>query len=824
MDKESILWASFLHDMGKLFQKCQWWETSDNAETNTKKAFQEFLKGKSPDQKWFPEIFQEHFNPLFLLSYYSCEGDIEEGKSSGKLEESVLPYVKIISRADQLSGWETDEPNPLHRQRLISIFSKVKVDELFAKENYFLPITPLSDDETMFPKKNTAGNEESKDFDKLLKAFIKELNEYFKNKDDPDFETFYFLAQKYLWCIPSPHLKANPDVSFFEHVKSTAAIAAILLNDYEKSKNEAGIHDSQLKRFALVGFDISGIQDFIYAIASKGAAKSLKGRSFYLQLLEMAISRYMLDRFELPVTNIIYCGGGKGFVLAPAEKMDQLPGIEKNIDDFLFGKMDTKVFVGTAYEPFNEEGFKQFNLVLENLILKMDKKKKQKFSSIIEEKYEDLFAPETVQIEPESCSICGKEGKPVKVDEEGVRWCDQCNRFKDLGTHLRQAEAISEGKEKTTGSEFPVEFDFRDHKYFYEFLTEKNLAKPMAPGKILYCLNQTGLFSKHFHKQTRTGFLFTAGNQVPTKTNSWEVMEFSDMADDSTGAKKLGVVRGDVDNLGLIFARGLGEKISMGRVSQLSFLMKHFFSTMANLYFKKERCEFIVYSGGDDFFVIGPWDRLIDDLVTFRKKFADYTCQNPAFSFSASFTIYNPHYPAFKFAEVAGLQEKKAKENQDKNEKYEKNSISFLDKIVFWEDFYPLQKLEEILVDLVKDKGISKSYIQLLQRIAQYNSLGRMKPENETELRQHARFHRWKWYYAWQVARMLERIKPKKKKEVEIPLKQINDFLLSSIYDDYRFINSESLYLIEVPARWAELRTRTIKSKVQNKKIGGKHE
>ncbi len=831
MDKESFLWASFLHDMGKLFQNCRCRETPDNVETDTKKAFQEFLKGKSPDQKWFPGIFQQHFDTLFLLSYYSCEGDIDEGKTSGKLAESVLPYIKIISRADQLSGWETEEPNFLHRQQLISIFSKVKVDELFARENYFLPITPLSDDESMFPKKSTAGNEESKNFDELLKAFIEELKEYFKNKDHPDFETFYYLAQKYLWCIPSPHLKTNPDVSFFEHVKSTAAIAAILLNDYEESKNEAGIYDSRVKRFALVGFDISGIQDFIYAIASQGAAKSLKGRSFYLQLLEMAISRYMLDCFELPVTNIIYCGGGKGFVLAPAAKMHLLSKIEENIDDFLFEKMDTKVFVGTAYEPFDEEGFKQFNLVLENLIKKMDKKKKQKFSSIIEEKYEDLFAPENVQIQPETCSICGKEEKPVKKDEDGVRWCDQCNRFKDLGTHLRQAEAISEGKEKTADSEFSLEFAFGDRNYCYEFITEKNLAKPIAPGKILYCLNNTGLFSKHFHKQTRTGFLFTAGNQVPTKSNSWEVMEFNDMAEASAGAKKLGVVRGDVDNLGLIFARGLGEKISMGRISQLSFLMKHFFSAVANLYFKKERCEFIVYSGGDDFFVIGPWDRLIDDLVTYRKRFADYTCQNPAFSFSASFTIFNPHYPAFKFAEVAGQQEKKAKENQNPKEKCEKNSIGFLDKIVFWEDFYPLQDLEKKLVKLVEDEDISRSYLQLLQRIAQYNSLGRMKPVNETELRQHARFHRWKWYYAWQVARMLERIK--RKKEVEIPLKQIKDFLeqikdflLSSIYDGYRFINSDSLYLIEVPARWAELRTRTIKSKLQNtiKNIGGKHE
>jgi CRISPR-associated protein Csm1 len=676
----------------------------------------------------------------------------------------------------------------------------------------------------MFPGKAMDENEVRKDFDKLLKKFIRELNGYINNKDRPDFETFYYLAQKYLWCIPSPHLHTKPDVSFFEHIKSTAAIAAILLKDFEKNKDVNSLFDSQVKRFALVGFDISGIQDFIYTIASKGAAKSLKGRSFYLQLLEMAISRYFLDVFELPVTNIIYCGGGKGFFLAPAEEMNRLPEIEENINDFLFAKMDTKVFVGTAYEAFNGEGFKQFNRVLENLILKMEKKKKQKFSSIIQRKYDYLFDPEKMQIKPISCSICGKEVDSVKEDEDGVRWCEQCNLFKDLGTYLRQAAAISEKKGKKADNEFFVEFNFKDpnYCYFYEFISEKNPAKLLVPGGIFYCLNDTEHFSNHIRKEIRTGFLFTAGNQVPLKGNSGKVKEFTDMAEGSTGTRKLGVVRGDVDNLGLIFARGLGEKISLGRISQLSFLMKHFFSSMANLYFNSKHNEFIVYSGGDDFFVIGPWDRLIDDLIIFRKKFAAYTCHNPVFSFSASFTVYNPQYPAFRFAEVAGRQEKNAKENQNSKEKCEKNSISFLDKIVFWNDFYPLHDLEEKLVELVEEKELSRSYIQLLQRIAQYNSLGRMKPMDETELRQYARFHRWKWYYAWQTARLLER--QTRKKEVEILLEKIKDFLFSSIYDGYRFINQESLDLIEVPARWAELRTRIIKEKLPDKNIGGNHE
>jgi hypothetical protein len=126
--------------------------------------------------------------------------------------------------------------------------------------------------------------------------------------------------------------------------------------------------------------------------------------------------------------------------------------------------------------------------------------------------------------------------------------------------------------------------------------------------------------------------------------------------------------------------------------------------------------------------------------------------------------------------------------------------------VVFWDDFLRLKELADELVDLLERKVFNKSYIQLLQRIAQYNSLGRLKPQDHNELRQHARFHRWKWYYAWQAARLLER--QKNKNQVKIPLDHINDFLFLSVYKGYAFINTESLYLIEIPARWAELKTR----------------
>ncbi len=750
MNNETILWASFFHHMGKRVQYPEW------------------------------------------------------------LETAIKTYTETITRADQLAGWEQEETGTKSNEtRLVSIFSKVNKDptppenqDKTGTQRYLIPLTPLANDKSVFPvEKDKDPKEEEKKFNALMETFAGELTTYMEHKEKPGFDTFYYLAQKYLWCIPTPHFKTEPHVSLFEHLKATAAVASIL-------------HDSGGKEeFALVGFDISGIQDFIYTVTSKGAAKSLKGRSFYLQLLEMAISRFILETLKLPITNVVYTGGGKGILLAPPSKMTKLKNIEKHINAFLFERMDTKVYVGTAYESFDGEDFKQFNIILGRLMEKLQKKKKQKFASIIETKYDVLFEPSVKA--RESCSICGKEEKPAKVDEDGNKWCEQCLLFKDLGTWLRDAGAALETIDDKEKRERTVTFKFGEQEYGYTFLKGNELKNP-PDGKMLYCLNDTQMFSTLIRGETPTGYLFIAGNQVPLKENSKDVMEFTDIAESSEGTQKLGVVRGDVDNLGNIFSKGLGEKTTLGRISQLSFLLKHFFSSTANLIFPAHNQEFIVYSGGDDFFVIGPWNRLIDDLAAFRDAFKNYTCENPAFSFSASFSVFNSRYPAFKFAEVAGDGEKKAKEN--KTEGREKNSVSFLGKVVFWDDFYHLKELEEELVSMVREADIGKSYIQLLQRIAQYNSLGRVKPKDGIELRQSARFHRWKWYYAWQAARLVERLKQKNKKkyqnDLEQPLLEIDNFLFSSTYKTHRFINDDSLYLIEIPARWAELKT---------KKQGGKN-
>jgi len=95
----------------------------------------------------------------------------------------------------------------------------------------------------------------------------------------------------------------------------------------------------------LIGGDISGVQNFIYTLSAKGAAKTLRGRSFYLQLLNEAVLRYVLRELGLPTTNVIYSGGGHFYLLAPPSAAQRLADIQQKIDRVLVKHHGTALYL-----------------------------------------------------------------------------------------------------------------------------------------------------------------------------------------------------------------------------------------------------------------------------------------------------------------------------------------------------------------------------------------------------------------------------------------------------------------------------------------------
>ncbi|MCZ7545761.1 MAG: hypothetical protein M5R40_20580 [Anaerolineae bacterium] len=65
-------------------------------------------------------------------------------------------------------------------------------------------------------------------------------------------------------------------------------------------------------------------------------------------------------------------------------------------------------------------------------------------------------------------------------------------------------------------------------------------------------------------------------NLVPLDAHS-QIVTFDDLQDCARGIHRLGVLRMDVDNLGDVFSRGLGDDATLSRLAALSRVMALFF-------------------------------------------------------------------------------------------------------------------------------------------------------------------------------------------------------------------------------------------------------
>lgn len=287
-----------------------------------------------------------------------------------------------------MSAWEREKRDKgkgkSKKDPLISVFSRINIEKGdLPKTAYYYP-KKLSMNREIFPVTEI---NENLGYNKLWSSFIKEIEKMRKITEfSLYFNTLYFILQKYTWAIPSATYVDILDISLFEHLKTTCAIASCLtyVEDeridllikalYKKWKIEETLRKEGLKGkelfyktdeefrkrandnekkiikekfFILIGGDISGIQDFIYSISSKGAAKSLKGRSFYLQILTEVIAKYVLKRLELPITNLLYVGEDHFFILAPKSLEDKFYDVKKKVGDILieYHKGDLYLFL-----------------------------------------------------------------------------------------------------------------------------------------------------------------------------------------------------------------------------------------------------------------------------------------------------------------------------------------------------------------------------------------------------------------------------------------------------------------------------------------------
>ena len=147
------------------------------------------------------------------------------------------------------------------------------------------------------------------------------------------------------------------DISLYDQLKLTAALAACV-SEYLQQAAAFSLLDTptELRRkpaFLLYTADFSRIQRFIYTVHTEGALRSLRSRSFFLELLMEHYMNELLDGCGLTRTNIIYSGGGHCYLLLPNTAAVQQPLADWNraFNGWLNEQFGVQLFLANGWTP-----------------------------------------------------------------------------------------------------------------------------------------------------------------------------------------------------------------------------------------------------------------------------------------------------------------------------------------------------------------------------------------------------------------------------------------------------------------------------------------
>ncbi len=471
------------------------------------------------------------------------------------------------------------------------------------------------------------------------------------------------ILEANLSLVPSSTAKDElADISLYDHLKLTAALSSCMFDYLQENRIEdyktllflQGREFQKENVFLLFSMDVSGIQKFIYTIHSEGALKNLRARSFYLEIMMEHIMDTLLERLELSRANIIYAGGGHCYLLlANTEKTRKIiSDFEQELNQWMLEQFDIALYVAAGWQAcsgnaLRDEPAGSYAEIFKSVSNEISRKKSMRYGP---EQILRLNGKRNGDYARE-CKVCKRVDH---LTEEGI--CQICASILHMSKDILYTDFFSVTRtQEKQGLPLP----------FGAFMTAENgdsLRRRMTKDAgYVRAYGKNQMFSgKHIAAK------IWVGNYTTGET-------FEELAGQAEGIERIGILRADVDNLGKTFVSGFeSEKygnryVTLTRTAvlsrQLSLFFKHHINTILkhpkytlNGKVKKDRKAAVVYSGGDDLFLVGAWDDILELAVDIRQEFEKYT--EGTLSLSAGLGLYQPKFPIHVSAgETADLEE-----------------------------------------------------------------------------------------------------------------------------------------------------------------------
>jgi CRISPR-associated protein Csm1 len=686
--------------------------------------------------------------------------------------ETLLQW--IIATADRVaSGFEREdfetynnaEENHIGRNhfqsRLWTLFEQVRLAEnakrpdAAADFHWRYRLQPLSP-KNIFPVKRDgyepSQNEPAQaEYRALWEDFLKALEKIPKSHRQQWplwLDHLDTLWQSYTHAIPSSTFGKNkPEVSLYDHSKATAAFAVALwrwhvaqdnLSDVDAIRQHKDRADWDEKKFLLVQGDFFGIQDFIFsegAETNKKAAKLLRGRSFQVSLFTELTALKVLEACELPSSSQIINAAGKFLIVAPNTPAirEKLENVRQELNQWFLEHTFGLAGLGLVGKPASCSDFLQdrFKGLMTALFEDLETAKLSRFA--LTDDAPRVFAVEYPQ------GVCAYNTRlPADAEGSAPLSRDQIAIGEALAGKNRLL-VVRDEAELRKGSvkrlEVPV-FGYRigftededvTGKFgalaqsgglvrCWDFSFPQNLKESLWHGYARRYINaHVPVFGEHdYLTSDKYRGVEEDEDCRPGNPKTFNYLACEDRAPDGDGnwlgQIALATLKGDVDNLGLIFQKGLAHN-TFAKMAALSRQMNAFFAVWLPAYCKEKYPNtYTVFAGGDDFFLIGPWRSTQKLAAEMSEHFKAFVAENPEIHFSVGMVTTKPGYPVHALAEQAETALEKAK-GYERTEGEKKNAVCLYNEVVPWSEWKVLTGLEQEIRELADTYRLSTGYV-----------------------------------------------------------------------------------------------------------------
>ncbi|MBB5022244.1 type III-A CRISPR-associated protein Cas10/Csm1 [Desulfurispira natronophila] len=604
------------------------------------------------------------------------------------------------------------------------------------------------------------------------------------------------LMERHCWSIPSATVSYESgkfvptptNISLYDHSRATSAIATALYAWHQEEDDidhaQAGqlvekVKDREAEKFCFIQGDFSGIQHFIFDAggeSNKFAAKILRAKSFYVSMATEAAAHAICHKLNLPLSSIVMNAGGKFTILAANTNnvQDAVQSVRETINKHFHNLTFGQTRFNLATLPFAPEKLvmREYAELMSQLAHALECEKLR--PQISEPVFDDYLRSRN---DRELCTVCGKHwGDETKY---GIICC-HCNHFRRLGEALvRSGEDRSyfhlstTEHDKTETEDKQTQFPLFG-TWGFAFGKSPDLSAPT------YNIDRQDTFSGFAHKHL--------ANYVPRWKNDeeWEQQRyfsvnkkiqqenegkqeqsaelkinatktFAHIGADALheeengklrGVAHLGVLKADVDHLGQIFSRGFTvEKVSyanMSRMSMLSRMLDYFFTGWLPWRLAKEpeggeidyRSVYTVFAGGDDLFLIGPWNRIVDLAGEIDQHLRQYTGGNPDIHLSAGIVLRKAAIPVREMAHDGEEALEQAKDGDGPEAGSNRNRITVFDQTVTWGEYKELKRSGDALKLQTQSMGseLSTQYLYGLLKFSQDAATATTFPESPEEV------------------------------------------------------------------------------------------